>query len=249
MLLEDRVAVIYGAGPIGGAVARGFAGEGARVFIANRTRAKAEALAAELRAAGGRAESAELDALDKDAVDAFVDGVVARAGRIDVSFNLIGYGDVQQPLAEISVEDFLQPIVTAMRSHFLTERAAVRHMRRQGGGVLLAFGGGGTQTLPGLGGFKIALDAVEGLRRQWSIEHGGEEIRFVTLKTGGIPETIPEGTRGREEIIASLRDAALLDRLATFDDVGRVAAFVASDHARTMTSATVNISAGALVDS
>ena len=41
---------------------------------------------------------------------------------------------------------------------------------------------------------------------------------------------------------------ALLDRLATFDDVGRVAAFVASDHARTMTSATVNISCGALVD-
>jgi 3-oxoacyl-[acyl-carrier protein] reductase len=241
--------VIYGAGSIGGAVARGFAREGARVFIANRTKAKAEALAAEIRAAGGGAESAELDALDEAAVDAFVDGVVARAGRIDVSFNLIGYGDVQQPLAEISVEDFLQPIVNAMRSHLLTERAAVRHMRRQGGGVLLAFGGGGTQTLPGLGGFKIALDAVEGLRRQWSIEHGREGIRFVTLKTGGIPETIPEDTPGREEIIASLRDAALLDRLATFEDVGGVAAFVASDHARTMTGATVNISSGALVDS
>lgn len=248
MLLEDRVAVIYGAGPIGGAVARGFAREGAGVFIANRTKAEADALAADIRAAGGRAESAELDALDEAAVDAFVDGVVARAGRIDVSFNLIGYGDVQQPLAEISVEDFLQPIATAMRSHFLTERAVVRHMRRQGGGVLLAFGGGGTQTLPGLGGFKIALDAVEGLRRQWSVEHGKEGIRFVTLKTGGIPETIPEGTPGREEIITSLRDAALLGRLATFDDVGRVAAFVASDHARTMTSATVNISCGALVD-
>lgn len=248
MLLEDRVAVIYGAGPIGGAVARGFAREGAGVFIANRTKAEADALAADIRAAGGRAESAELDALDEAAVDAFVDGVVARAGRIHVSFNLIGYGDVQQPLAEISVEDFLQPIATAMRSHFLTERAVVRHMRRQGGGVLLAFGGGGTQTLPGLGGFKIALDAVEGLRRQWSVEHGKEGIRFVTLKTGGIPETIPEGTPGREEIIASLRDAALLGQLATFDDVGSVAAFVASDHARTMTSATVNISCGALVD-
>jgi 3-oxoacyl-[acyl-carrier protein] reductase len=121
-------------------------------------------------------------------------------------------------------------------------------MRRQGGGVLLAFGGGGIQTLPGLGGFKVALDAVEGLRRQWSIEHGRDGIRFVTIKTGGIPETIPEGTQGREEIVASLRQAALLERLATFDDVARVAAFVASDHGRTMTSATVNISCGALVD-
>ena len=100
----------------------------------------------------------------------------------------------------------------------------------------------------GLGGFKIALDAVEGLRRQWSMEHGQDGIRFVAPKTGGIPESIPEGTPGREEIVASLRDEALLDRLATFGDVGKVAAFVASDHARPMTSATVNISCGALVD-
>jgi enoyl-[acyl-carrier-protein] reductase (NADH) len=99
-----------------------------------------------------------------------------------------------------------------------------------------------------LGGFKIALDAIEGLRRQWSIEHGRDGIRFVTIKTGGVPDALPAGMPGREEIIASLRDAALLDRLATLDDVGRVAAFVASDHARTMTSATVNISCGAIVD-
>ena len=121
-------------------------------------------------------------------------------------------------------------------------------MRRQGGGVLLAFGGGGTQTSPGLGGFKIALDAVEGLRRQWSLEHGGDGIRFVTIKTGGIPGDAPGGHAGTEEIMAGFRGAALLDRLATLDDVGRVAAFVASDQARTMTSATVYISCGAFVD-
>jgi 3-oxoacyl-[acyl-carrier protein] reductase len=223
MLLEGRVAVVYGAGAIGGAVARGFAREGARVFIASRAKATADALAADILAAGGQADSAELDALDETAVAAFIDGVVARAGRIDISFNLIGYADAQRPLDEIAVEDFLQPIATAMRPHFLTERAAVRQMRRQGGGVLLAFGDGGIQTSPGLGGFKIALDAVESLRRQWSLEHGEDGIRFVTLKTGGIPETIPEGMPGREEIVASFRDAALLDRLATLDDVGRVA--------------------------
>jgi NAD(P)-dependent dehydrogenase (short-subunit alcohol dehydrogenase family) len=134
MLLDSKVAVVYGAGPIGGAVARGFAHEGARVFVANRTKAKADAVVADILAAGGQAESAEVDALDEAAVEAFVDGVVGRAGRIDISFNLIGYGDDQRPLAELSAEDFLRPIVNAMRSHFLTERAAIRHMRRQGGG-------------------------------------------------------------------------------------------------------------------
>ena len=50
--------------------------------------------------------------------------------------------DVQQPLMEIAVEDFLQPITTAMRSQFLTTRAAARHMLRRGTGVILHFGGG-----------------------------------------------------------------------------------------------------------
>jgi 3-oxoacyl-[acyl-carrier protein] reductase len=208
MLLQGRVAVVYGAGPIGGAVARGFAHEGAQVFIANRTKAKADALAADILAAAGQADSAELDALDETAIEAFVDRVVARAGRIDISVNLIGYADVQRPLDEISAKDFLPPIATAMRSHFLTERAAVRQMRRQGGGVLRAFGGGGIQTSPGLGGFKIALDAVEGLRRQWSSEHGENGIRFVTLKTGGIPETIPEGKCAQDRGVRGLRSRA-----------------------------------------
>jgi NAD(P)-dependent dehydrogenase (short-subunit alcohol dehydrogenase family) len=68
-------------------------------------------------------------------VNAFVDDVAARTGRIDVLFNAIGYGDVQQPLMEIAVGDFLQPIATAMRSQFLTTRAAARHMTARGSGV------------------------------------------------------------------------------------------------------------------
>jgi len=93
--------------------------------------------------------TAVVDALDQRAVDQFVDTVVDRAGAINISFNLISLGDVQQPLIEISVEDYLQPITTAMRSHFLTTRAAARHMITRGSGVILAFGGGGPQTLRG----------------------------------------------------------------------------------------------------
>src|ERR1700712_1596520 len=70
MLLETKNAVIYGgAGAIGGAVARAFAREGARVFLAGRTLATLDAVADEIRAAGGAAETAEVDALDPRAVD------------------------------------------------------------------------------------------------------------------------------------------------------------------------------------
>jgi 3-oxoacyl-[acyl-carrier protein] reductase len=249
MLLEHKVAVIYGAGgSIGGAVARAFAGEGARVFLAGRTKSKLDTVAAEIRSNGGVADTAVVDALDELAVNTYVDAVAEQAGSIDISFNLISYGDVQEPLMEIEVEDFLQPIATASRSQFLTTRAAARHMVGRGSGVILYFGGGGPQTLPGLGGFKVALDAIESLRRQWACELGRHGIRVVTLKTGGVPESIPDSFAEKDNITASIEQETLLGRAATLTDVGNVAAFVASDHARTMTATEVNISCGALID-
>jgi NAD(P)-dependent dehydrogenase (short-subunit alcohol dehydrogenase family) len=249
MLLPDKTAVVYGAGgPIGGAAARAFAREGARVFLAGRTRATLERVADHIRADGGAAETAQIDALDERAVNAFADAVADRAEGIDISFNVIGVQDVQRPLTEISVDDFTQPIRIATRTQFLTTRAAATHMVGRGGGVILMFGGGGPQTVPGLGGFKVALDAMEGMRRQWACELGPHGVRVVTMVTGGVPESIPDDFALKEELTATLREPTLLQRTATLADVGNVAAFVASDQARTMTSATVNISCGAIVD-
>lgn len=249
MLLENKTAVIYGAGgSIGSAVARTFAREGAAVFLAGRTRGPLDRIAGEIRTAGGTAETAVVDALDEQSVDDFADGVAARTGRIDVSFNLISYADVQRPLMEISPADFSLPISTAVRTQFLTTRAAARQMIPNGSGVILTFGGSGPQTLPGLGGFKVALDAVEGLRRQWATELGPHGIRVLTLVTGGIIESIPESFPGREAIAADILESALLNRAATLADVGNVAAFAASDKAGSMTNATLNISCGAIVD-
>src|SRR5918999_3519217 len=95
-VLENKNAVIYGGGgSIGGAVAREFAREGARVFLTGCTRDPLEMVANTIRADGGAAEVAVLDALDEHAVDEHVQTVVSRAGSIDVSFNLITRGDVQ----------------------------------------------------------------------------------------------------------------------------------------------------------
>jgi 3-oxoacyl-[acyl-carrier protein] reductase len=247
VLLENKNAVIYGgAGSIGSAVAKAFAREGARVNLAGRTKAKLDAVAEEIRAAGGQAETAEVDALDEAAVDAHADAIPG----IDVSFNLIGLNDVQgTPLAEMSLADFMAPIDTALRSQFLTVRAAVRQMIPRGGGVLLWFGGEGPPIRDySIGGLQIAFHAVEDMRRQLATELGKHGIRTVTLRTGGVPETIPESFEERGRITEMLESATLLGRTATLDDVGNVAAFVASERARTMTAATVNVSAGALLD-
>ncbi len=249
MLLENKVAVIYGAGgSIGSAVAHAFAREGARLFLSGRTRAKLDRAANDIRRSGGKVETAVVDARDEQAIDSYIDMVAAHAGQIDISFNLISYGDVQKPLADLSVDDFLQPIMIATRTHFLTIRAAARHMVTRKSGVILIFGGGGPQTVAGLGGFKTALDAVESLRRQWALELGQHGIRVVTLKTGGIPESIPDTFAEKDEITASIVKETLLNRAATLADVGGVAAFLASDQARTITATEVNISCGAIME-
>jgi NAD(P)-dependent dehydrogenase (short-subunit alcohol dehydrogenase family) len=95
-LLAGKNAVIYGAaGGIGRTVARIFVAEGARVFLAGRTGAKVQALAAELRGSGGQAEAVELDATDEPPVVDHLDEVVRAVGSVDVSFNLVSRGDVQ----------------------------------------------------------------------------------------------------------------------------------------------------------
>ncbi len=251
MLLESRSAVIYGGGgAIGGAVARAFAREGARVFLAGRTRRTLDEVARAIRGAGGVAETAEVDALDEAAVDAHADAVAAEAGGLDISFNLVSHGYVQgTPLAEMSVDDYTTPVANAVRTTFLTSRAAARHMVRQGSGVILLFGGEGHPVRGHhLGSLQVALHAMESMRRQLASELGPHGVRVVTLRTGGVPESIPEGVDGREAIAGGIARATVLGRAATLEDVGSVAAFVASDRARSMTAATVNISCGALID-
>jgi 3-oxoacyl-[acyl-carrier protein] reductase len=258
MLLEDKNAVIYGSGgKVGGAVARAFAREGARVFLAGRTLESIEEVAEEIRSAGGVAETAQVDTLDEQAVDEHADAVAEKSGGVHISFNLISYEDVQgTPLAEMPLQDFERPITTAVRTQFLTARAAARHMVRQGSGVILTFGGAGGRdpvchyTSGGfqiyLGGFQVALGAIDVLRRQLAVELGPHGIRVVTLQSGGVPETIREDWC--EAITESFVDTSMLKRVETLEDVGNVAAFAASDLARTMTATAINITCGRVAD-
>ncbi|HEY6691800.1 MAG TPA: SDR family oxidoreductase [Solirubrobacteraceae bacterium] len=254
MLLENKNAVSYGgAGSIGGAVARAFAREGARVFLAGRTPATLDAVAEQIRAAGGLAETAEVDALDEHAVDEHADAVAAEAGGIDISFNVITHPHTHGiPLAEMAVDDFVAPVETAARTTFLTARAAARHMIPRRSGVILAFGGPGDRSGPTrdyyLGGTQVAFDAIETIRRQLAVELGPHGVRVITLASGGVPESLPEGFEGREKIVEMIEQQTLLGRAATLEEIGNAAAFAASDWARSMTAAIVNVSCGALID-
>jgi len=248
VLLEGRNAVIYGGGgSIGGAVARAFAREGATVHLAGRTQAKLDAVADAVRAAGGRAETAVVDALDEQAVDAHAEQVATGHGSLDISMCVVSQQDVQgTPLVELSVENFMRPVDVTTRSFFITARAAARHMMRQRSGVILAFGGYG-DPWPNLGGLQVSFQAVEALRRGLSVELGPHGIRVVTLQTNGIAESISDPDF-RAKIEAGIVANTMLERGATLEDVGNAAVFAASDWARTVTASKINITCGGFVD-
>ena len=141
MMLKDKVAVIYGAGgAIGGAVARGLAAEGARLFLTGRHRAAVEAVAKDIVSADGSAEVAEVDVLDEQAVDRYLRYVAGQAGRIDISFDAIGIPGLPilgVPVTELDVEAFSLPVRTYTTSYFVTARLAARHMVPNRAGVIM----------------------------------------------------------------------------------------------------------------
>jgi len=191
-LLEHKIAIIYGAGGgIGGSVARTFAREGASVFLAGRTRERLEAVAKDIRAAGGSAEVAVVDALDERAVDEHVRKVAAEAGSVDVSFNLIARGDVQGvPLVDMATEDFLRAITTGVTANFITATAAARQMAAQGSGVILALDSGSSHGSPMMGSTGPADAALDTFYRNLAMEVGPAGIRVCGIWTAGVPETL-----------------------------------------------------------
>jgi NAD(P)-dependent dehydrogenase (short-subunit alcohol dehydrogenase family) len=138
--LKDKVAVVYGDGNVGSAIAKAFAREGAKVYLTGRTGTKLADIANETSPGEVGIETAELDALDEQAVDLHMRETVRKAGSVDISFNAIGIpqkGIQGIALTELSVESFSLPITTYTQSHFITAKAAARQMIRQGHGVIL----------------------------------------------------------------------------------------------------------------
>ena len=222
MLLENNNAIIYGGGgAIGGVVARTFAREGARVFLAGRTRESLDVVAKDIRSAGGSAEVDELDALDEQAVDEHARAVASQVGSIDVSFNLISRGDVQGiPLVEMTVEDFVRPITTGITTNFVTARAAARRMIEQGSGVILALDSGSANGSPiMMGGTGPADAATDTFIRNLAAEVGPHGVRVVGIWTAGVPETLSREKLASVNSNLEMNDATYQGLLDSLDQM------------------------------
>jgi NAD(P)-dependent dehydrogenase (short-subunit alcohol dehydrogenase family) len=263
-LLETKKAVVFGAGgSIGSAVATELAAEGAEVFLSGHTRPNVEKVAQHIRAAGGRAHTEVVDALDERAVDAYVQSIRSAAGRIDVVFNAMGPLISQYANGTIAVdlgtEQFMTPLLTMVKSQFITSRAAARCMTLQrSGAIILLTGSPARGHIEGATAIGTAFGALESFTENLALELGRHGVRVVCLRTmantdtRAIRETLQvlAGKTGMtlEEAEARIASLNFLKAPASSVDTARVVAFIASDRARMMTGTVVNASAGAALD-
>jgi NAD(P)-dependent dehydrogenase (short-subunit alcohol dehydrogenase family) len=263
MLLENKVAVIYGAGGgIGGAVARAFAREGAKVFLTGRQGAAVSAIADDIVANQGVAEAAEVDALDEQAIQTHLELVTAKAGRVDISFNAIGLPDQKTlgvPAVELELEHFVQPLERYLASYFLTARLAARKMIPKRSGVIMTVSALHSRIgIPFVGGYGPAQAAKESLTRHLSAELAPQGLRVVGLRPQAMLEThtiknayaLRAKATGMtweqwQQLLAGRTHGR---RLMTLAEMANVAAFVASDRASGITGTTVNLTMGSLDD-
>ncbi|HEY1618369.1 MAG TPA: SDR family oxidoreductase [Streptosporangiaceae bacterium] len=246
MILKGKNAVVYGAaGMMGGAVARAFGAEGARVFLAGRSQESLERVAAEIAANGGAAETAIVDALDQRSVEAHAEQVVQSAGSLDISFNAISINAEQNvPLTDMPLDAFLRPVDEACRTHFITATAAARRMTVQGSGVIIMLSASSAvETRHQMGGFSPACASIEALTRGLAGEVGRQGVRVVGLRCNFTPETMPGVT---DSDVAQLVRDTILGRLPRLAEVAATAVYLASDAAGAMSGTYVNLTCGAV---
>lgn len=262
--LEGKHAVVFGAGgSVGAAVAKEFAAEGAEVFLAGRTKANVEAVMRQITKDGGRAQSAVIDAEDYAAVDNYLDEIARQTRSIDIVFNAIGpraneYGNGKNAV-DVTIDEFMIPVTTILKSQFITSRAAARHMVKQHSGVIIFLTGSPARGhVQGATAIGAAFGAIESFMENLAVEVSPAGVRAVCLRTTAntdsrtIQQTV-QTLAGRmnvttEQLIAQMANLNLLKIPASVADTAKAAAFLASDRARMMTGTVVNSSAGAAAD-
>jgi 3-oxoacyl-[acyl-carrier protein] reductase len=253
MILKNKNAVIYGAGgSLGGAVAKALAAAGAKIYLTGRNAASLKKIADEIKAGGGIAEQATVDATDEKAVSAFLDAIVLSGNTVDISFNATSSDDVQDmALINMSEEDFMRPVNKMLRTGFLTAKAAGNIMAKQGSGVILSL----TATPAGIGypytgGFAVACTAVESLVRNLGSELGIYGVRVVNMRSGGSPDSavfknaVESYPEIMQSVLADMKADTMLKKMPMMTDIANLAVFLSSDLASCITGVTIDITAG-----
>ncbi|KAF2395981.1 oxidoreductase [Trichodelitschia bisporula] len=247
--LENKTAIITGgASGFGKATAIRFAEEGAAVLIGDLNADGATAVANSILSAGGKAVALRMDVTSAEDWEKAVGIVMERWGRLDVVVNNAGTTYRNKPTLDVTSEEFTRVFEVNVRSVYLSVRAAVPTMQKNGGGSIINVSSiGSVRPRPGLVWYNASKAAVTNATKGLAAEYGPQNIRINSLApllsgTGlfesfvGVPDT-PEN---REKFIGNVP----LGRLTDPNDVANTALFLASDEGKFITGVNLEIDGG-----
>ncbi len=242
--LAERVAVITGGGGgLGRADALKLAAAGASVVLGDLDLGRAEAAAAEVRAAGGEALAVRVDVTDEADVNAFVERAAGLRGTVDVLVNNAGIFTAT-PVQEMSLADWSRMLAIHLNGAFLCSRAALRYMVPRQRGVIINMSSGiAYRGSAGVAHYATAKAGLLGFTRSLALEVGRSGIRVNAIAPGLVETEMPRNVLTEAQIQASA-ERTPLGRNAMPDDIAEMVLFLASDASRHITGQVFHVNGG-----
>lgn len=249
MRLDNRIALVTGAGSgFGAEIARRFAGEGARVGVADIRGEAAEAVAREI---GRNALALTGDVSKKADVEAMVARLTEAFGAPDTVVNNAGFTHRNQPMLDVDEATFDKVFDVNVKSIYLMAHATVPRMREMGRGCIVNIGStAGIRPRPGLTWYNASKGAVNLLSQSMAVELAGDGIRVnciapVMGNTGMLEDFmgVPDTPENRRKFVATIP----MGRMSEPADVARAAVYLASDDSDFVTGTVLPVDGGRCV--
>lgn len=265
MLLKGKVAVIFGgSGAIGTAIAKVFIREGAHIYLCARDLNKLQNIAAQLHQLGSVVHTASVNVLDSQSINNTVAQIAQDTGGLDLVINATSFIHNQgKEILELNLDEFVGGINPFLTAQFNISKAVVPFMGGDRGGTMISIvAPSARMAIPGHLGHIVGCAGIEAFIKALASELGPKNIRVLGVRSHAIVDAIQAGSYTRElfeskaqamglsigQWLEGAAQGTMLKRLPTLSQVAETVAFLASEHANSMTATVVNMTAGAIVD-
>lgn len=248
--LDGKVAVVTGSSRgIGRGIAMKLAEEGCKVVLSARGRRALMESASEMESTGAEVYPVEIDLTEPDAPARLIAESVTQFGRLNIIVNNVG-GNRRKSFVETNDEDWYDIIDLNFMSHVRCSRAAVPHLKKEGGGSIVFISSifGREAGGPGLSIYNTTKSALISVAKIMALELAGDKIRVNSVAPGSI--RFPGGSWDRrvaedpEGMKAFVEENLPIGRFGTVEEIADVVAFLVSARASLLTGACLNVDGG-----